>query len=378
MPINSKDDLDAALAAGQTNITMSSKNVHGVTVQAAGTWYDLSKGAGMIAWDALIGSGTNLTFQPVSDNTTTTAATAALGGSISTTTFTDTTHGSGRFTVGMQLTGTGVTAGTYITALGTGTGRNAGGTYTVNISQTVTAQTITGTATANFIPHGGNVTPAIKHLLNGSVISAAATSAPAFFQLVDIIGFIPVDTVTLTSAQTILGSQTYPRYADGKDVRAFIVSVVATGVGNPTLQLNYTRPSTGGTDTGRLTPAAPSLPVANASAPVGQIIYSGTGVGKYGPMMPLQGGDNGILSIQSIQQSATMTSGVYAIVLCKPIGLPIPLTTIGVPGERDYFNQQPSLPIIPDGACLSWLMLAGAATPVNTPYNFTTQTVWKV
>jgi hypothetical protein len=36
----------------------------------------------------------------------------------------------------------------YITALGTGTGSNNGGTYTVNNSQTVTSQTITGTATA--------------------------------------------------------------------------------------------------------------------------------------------------------------------------------------------------------------------------------------
>jgi hypothetical protein len=375
MPINSKDDLDAALAAGQTNITLSSKNVHSVTTQTAGVWYDLSKGAGMIAWDAVVGSGTNLTFQPVSESTTTTAASAALGGSIATTTFTDTTHGSGRFTVGMALTGTGVTAGTYITALGTGTGRNNGGTYTVNISQTVTAQTITGTARSNFIPHGGDVSTAVKQLLNASVVSAAATSAPAFFQLVDIIGFIPVDTTTLSTAQTILGSQTYPRYADGKGVQAFITPVVVTGAGTPTLQLSYTNPASAA---GRLTPVAPSLPVANTAAPVGQIIYSGTGVGKYGPFMPLQGGDNGILTIQTIQQSATMTSGVYAIVLCKPIGLPIPFTTLGVPGERDFFNQLPSMPIIPDGACLNWLMLAGAATPVNTPYNFTTQTVWKV
>lgn len=373
MPINSKDDLDAALAAGQTWVSMHSKNTLPVGVQAAGTWYDLSKGAGMIAWDALIGSGTNLTFQPISDTTTTTAATAALGGSISTTTFTDTTHGSGRFTVGQALTGTGVTAGTYITALGTGTGSNNGGTYTVNISQTVTAQTITGTATANFIQHGGNVSAAVKQLLNASVVSASATSAPAFFQLVDIIGMIPVSTVTSTSAQTILGSQTYPRYADGKGVMAYITPVVVMGAGTPTLQLNYTNPASA---TGRLTPSAPSLPVANATAPVGQILYSGTGVGKVGPFMPLQG-DNGILSIQTIQQSATMTSGVYAIVLCKPIGLPIPLTTLGVPGERDFFNQLPSMPVIPDGACLSWLMLAGAATPVNTPYNFTIQTVWK-
>lgn len=374
MAITSKDDLDAALAAGQTWIEASSKNALSTTVQAVGTWYDLSKGAGMLAWDALIGSGTNLTFQPVSDTTTTTAVSGALGASIATTVLTDTTHGSGRFTVGMAITGTGVTAGTYIVSLGTGTGSNNGGTYNLNISQTVTAQTITGTATANFIKHGGNVSPAVKQLLSASVVSASATSAPAFFQLIDIIGFIPVSTVTSTSAQTILGSQAYPRYADGKAVKAYITPVVVMGAGTPTIQLNYTNPSS---VTGRLTPPAPSLPVANATAPVGQILYSGTGVGKYGPGMPLQGGDNGILSIQTVQQSATMTSGVYAIVLYKEIGLPVPLSTIGVPGERDFFNQIPSMPIIPDGACLSWLELAGAAVPVNTPYNFTLQTVWK-
>lgn len=376
MTIQSSGDLYAAQAAEQVFANLYSKNALGVAAQAAGLWYDLSKGAGSLAWDAVIGSGTNLTFQPVSDNTTTTAASAALGGSIATTTFTDTTHGSGRFTVGMALTGTGVAAGTYITALGTGTGSNNGGTYTVNISQTVTAQTITGTATANFPYTGGNVSTLQKRLIFASAVSSSLTCAPAYFQLVDIIGFIPVSTVTLTSAQTILGTQTYPRYANGKGVQAFITPVVAMGAGTPTLQLNYTRPSTGGTDTGRLTPVAPSLPVANASAPVGQIVYSGTGVGKYGPFMPLQGGDPGILSIQSIQQSATMTSGVYAIVLCKPIGLPIPLTTLGVPGERDFWNQIPSAPVIPDGACLSWLMLAGAATPVNTPYNLTLAGAW--
>lgn len=375
MPINSKDDLDAALAAGQTWITATSKNTHSVGTQAAGVWYDLSKGAGITPWDALIGSGTNLTFQPLSDTTTTTAVTAATSGSISGTTFTDTTHGSGRFTVGMQLTGAGVTAGTYITALGTGTGSNNGGTYTVNNSQTVTSQTITGTATANFMQHGGNVSPAVKQLLNASIVSASATSAPAFFQLVDLIGFIPVSTVTSTSAQTILGSQTYPRYADGKGVKAMIVPVVVMGAGTPTFRLSYTNPSS---VSGRLTPVAPSLPVANTTAPVGQILYSGTGVGKYGPSIPLDAGDNGILSIQTVQQSATMTSGVYAIVLYKEIGLPLPLTTLGVPAERDYFNQLPSMPIIPDGACLSLLMLAGAATPVNTPYNLSFQTVWKV
>lgn len=73
------------------------------------------------------------------------AATAALGGSIALTVFTDTTHGSGFFAPGQVLTGSGVSEGTRITAYGTGIGANNGGTYTVNISQAVVAQTITGT-----------------------------------------------------------------------------------------------------------------------------------------------------------------------------------------------------------------------------------------
>lgn len=374
MTIASQDDLLVALGSGQTNITVFNKNYLPVGTGAAGIWYDMLKGAGNPQWDAVIGSGTNLTFQPVSDNTTTTAVTAATSGSISTTTFTDTTHGSGRFTVGMALTGTGVAAGTYITALGTGTGSNNGGTYTVNISQTVTSQTITGTATANFMQHGGNVSTAVKHLLNASVYSASATSVPAIFQLVDIIGFVPISTVTTTGAQTILGSQTFPRYADGKGVMCYLAPVVVMGAGTPTVQLSYTNPAS---TSGRLTPVAPSLPIINTTAPVGQIAYSGTGVGKFGPFIPLQAGDNGILSVQTINFSATMTSGVMCLVYCKPVGLPLPLTTLGVAAERDYFNQLPSLPIIPDGACLDWLMYAGAAIPVNTPYYGNIQTVWK-
>ncbi len=89
-----------------------------------------------------------------------TGVTAALGGSIAGTTFTDTTHGAGFFTVGQYLSGTGVTAGTKITALVTGTGANDGGTYTVDTSQTVTAQTITGSGFA-YTDSDGDVTPMI-------------------------------------------------------------------------------------------------------------------------------------------------------------------------------------------------------------------------
>ena len=136
------------------------------------------------------------------------------------------------------------------------------------------------------------------------------------------------------------------------------------GVGTPTVQLSYTNTAS---VAGQLTPAAPSLPVINASSPAGAIAYSGTGVGKYGPFIPLAPGDQGILSVQSVNFSATMTSGAMILVLCKPL-MTLPITTVGVAAERDLVNQLPSMPRIYDGANLQWLMYAGAATPVNSAF----------
>jgi hypothetical protein len=69
---------------------------------------------------------------------------AVSTGSISGNVFTDTTHLAGVFMIGQTLTGAGVAPGTIITALGTGTGTNNGGTYIVNIAQSVGPTTITG------------------------------------------------------------------------------------------------------------------------------------------------------------------------------------------------------------------------------------------
>jgi hypothetical protein len=72
----------------------------------------------------------------------TTSVGAVVTGSISTTTLTVTAVTSGTLYVGQTVQGTGVTVGTIITALGTGTGST--GTYTVSASQTVASTTIYG------------------------------------------------------------------------------------------------------------------------------------------------------------------------------------------------------------------------------------------
>jgi hypothetical protein len=272
----------------------------------------------------------------------------------------------------MILTGTGVTAGTYITSLGTGKGANNGGTYNVSISQTVTAQTITGTATTNGLYTGGAVAPSIKNILNVSAFSAAATTAPATLMLVDQVAMFTVSSVTTTGAQSFTGTQTLPRYATGAGLQAFIVPSVVMGAGTPTIQLGYTNAAG---VSGRLTPASPSLPIATTASPVGSLVHTGTGAGKYGPFMPLASGDTGIQSIQTINLSATMTSGSLVVVLAKPI-FTLPITTVGVASERDLVNQLPSMPRIFDGANLQWLMYAGAATPVNSAFYGSLDVAW--
>lgn len=62
-----------------------------------------------------------------------------------------------------------------------------------------------------------------------------------------------------------------------------------------------------------------------------------------------------------------MTSGVMNLILVKPL-LTLPMTTIGVAAERDLLNQVPSLPKVYDGANLQWMLYAGAATPVSSPF----------
>lgn len=219
------------------------------------------------------------------------------------------------------------------------------------------------TTNATGIPHGGNVGggTGYKHLLNAAAQTAAATTAPCVLMLVDLLGFYPVTTVTTTGNQTLNNTVTLPRYTDGAGVQAFITPSTVMGAATPNISIDYT--NSDGT-AGRATPT--TLPIGNTAAPVTQIVYSGTGAGKFGPFMPLQAGDAGIRSVQTINLSASYVSGVLNLVLCKPL-MTLPITTLGVTAERDLVNQFMSMPKIYDGACLSWLMLAGAATPVASP-----------
>lgn len=173
-------------------------------------------------------------------------------------------------------------------------------------------------------------------------------------------------TIDITSNGT--GTQTVtvglPRYSTGAGVQAFLCPSTVMGAGTPTCTVGYT--NSAGTAS-RATPSSPALPTVNTTSPVSQVSHSGTGAGKYGPFIPLQAGDAGVRSAQTVNFSATMTSGVQNLVLAKPL-LTLPITTLGVAAERELLSQIPSAPQVYDGACLAWMFYAGAATPVSSPF----------
>ena len=291
---SSQDDMINQISTnGHFYRTDWQKSTFATTAHTIGMWYSLFRGTGNPPADTILGTGTNLAFQALTDTT----------------------------------------------------------------------------ANATGIPHGGNV-GGYKHLLNAAAQTAAATTAPCVLMLVDLLGFYPITTCTLTTAQTLNNTVTLPRYADGAGVQAFITPSTVMGAGVPSITLNYTN-SAGVAS--RATPA--TLPVGLTAAAVTSVVYSGTGAGKYGPFVPLVAGDAGIRSVQSIQLSATYTSGVLNLILCKPI-CTLPITTLGVTCERDLVNQFMSMPKIYDGACLGFLMLAGAATPVASAISGSLEFAW--
>ena len=233
----------------------------------------------------------------------------------------------------------------------------------------VTCNETTGNGTQIFgIPNGGNVSTDTKHLLNASAITAVATGVPSQLMLVDMQGYYPGINMNLATAQNMVGTPTL-RYANGVGVRAALVITATSGATAHNVAMSYT--NTAGT-AGRTLPVTVSC---TASAITPHITHSGTAANNYGPFLPLASGDLGIQSVQSVTISAASGAGTAALVLYRPL-MTIPLTTASIASERDLLNQIPSLPRIVDGACLTWLYFAGAATGAATNFYGSLEMGW--
>ena len=216
----------------------------------------------------------------------------------------------------------------------------------------------TGNGTQIFgLRHGGDVSPDTKHVLNVSALTGVATGVPAQLMLVDLQGYWPGITNNSAVAQTLTGTPTL-RYTNGAGCRLFWVQTAGAGATAQNIAVSYsnTVPTSGRT--------LPVTVAMTASAIVPHISHSGVAANNYGPFLPLASGDTGVSTVASVTFSAANT-GTGALCLARPL-LTLPLTTVSVSAERDLLNQLPSLPRVMDGACLTWLYFAGAATGANT------------
>lgn len=228
----------------------------------------------------------------------------------------------------------------------------------------------TGNGTDIFgIPNGGNVSTSIKHLLNMSCWSAAATSVPGTLMLIDMQGYWPGIDMNVATSQTLLGSPSL-RYSSGAGLRLFLTARATTGATPHNIAYSYTNQAG---STGRVNPVTVS---ATASAIVGHIVHSGSVASNYGPFLPMASGDSGIQTVASIQLSAgSGSASTAALVLCRPVAQ-ISISVAGLMTEKDLLNQIPSLPRMFDGACLTWIYAAGTSTAASTLFNGALEFVW--
>ena len=200
-----------------------------------------------------------------------------------------------------------------------------------------TCDEATGNGTQIFgIPHGGNVSTNIKHLLNMNAWSTAATGVPGTLMLVDLQGYWPGISNNTTSAQAVAGATAQ------------------------NIALSYTDQ---GSTAGNTLPVTVAM---TASGIAGHISHAGVAANNYGPFLPLASGDTGVQNVASVTFSAANT-GTGALCLARPLAQ-ITLSVVGLMTEKDLLNQIPSLPQVKDGACLVWLWGAGAATAASTTF----------
>lgn len=350
------------------------KNFLPTTAAAAGEWHHLFRGAGNPGADAIGNTGTNLLFQPLKDSTAN-ATGIRHGGNVSP----DYKH-----LINASAFSAAATTMPAVLML-----IDLLGFYRVTSTTTTTAQNLTNTMASfsNFTADAGtdlcthtniNLFPYTRVRLTTTTTLPAGLATATDYYVIKVsdttcklatsyANAVAGTAINITDAGT--GTHTIntilPRYTSGAGVQAIMWANNATplGAGTPNLSLpSYTNSAQ---TTGKATPTV--LPVGKTAAANGLILYSGTGVGKYGPFVPLAAGDAGIAQADQVEISSTYTSGEFSVGLVKPL-LTLPLTTLGVAGERDLMNQVPSLPRIYDGACLTWLLYSGAATPTNSAF----------
>jgi hypothetical protein len=154
---------------------------------------------------------------------------------------------------------------------------------------------------------------------------------------------------TTTTAQTVQGSPASPaltRYTDGVGNRIFVEIYTLVGATATTITASYT--NSAGTP-GRTTTAT---------------AFGGTNLREVQRMiqLPLQSGDKGVQSVQSVTVLATTaTAGNFGVTIARPLAF-LNCAEPGLYGFRDFAVGLPGIPEIKTDACLALAVIPKSTT----------------
>lgn len=197
--------------------------------------------------------------------------------------------------------------------------------------------------------HGASVSPALKYLRMLRLACASATPLPMPVILCDALLYYPTIEDGTTDPQVMDNTLTLPRYTDGEGVQMMAVTI-SSRTGGRSFTASYT--NSDGT-AGRTTPAV----VQNAVGAPGTITTSATATANAsgGPFIPLQSGDSGVRSVESVTMAGADT-GFFALVLVKPIAQSV-IRGIDAPYEKDMLLMGSELERVQDDAYLTLLAM---------------------
>ena len=165
--------------------------------------------------------------------------------------------------------------------------------------------------------HGGNVSPSKKFLRKLLVQTATAAATPCQLILMDYVGFYGFIDESVLDPQPLDNTTPLPRYVDGKGLQLMPV-VVAGQTGGQTFTVEYTNQDG---VTGRTTRAS-TMSTQFVNGTILNSLQSGAAYENNGPFLPLQPGDSGVRSVQSVTIGGT--GDVLAGALGKPSKVFVP------------------------------------------------------
>ena len=203
--------------------------------------------------------------------------------------------------------------------------------------------------------HGKGVYPKEKYLLDVEFVFTTASFNYLPLTLLDYLLYYPFVDEGVLDEQVMINNESLTRYTDGNGVMMMAISVAAA-VGGQQFVVKYTNSEGIG---GRVTP---NINMHTSSSFNGSTISSTTGFLNTQSciFLPLQAGDTGVRSIESVTMLGTDV-GLFTLVLVKPL-MSFPLGSFGCVTQKNMIIDNGfALPKIEDDAYLNYLAVSNGS-----------------